>query len=45
MLGNFITEADICVKRNNAGLPAKVWDFVVGTKANKYYKIDEGIEF
>ena len=45
MLGNFITEADICVKRNDAGLPAKVWDFVVGTKANKYYKVDEGIEF
>lgn len=44
MLGNLITEADICVKRNDAGLPAKVWDFVVGTKANKYYKIDEGIE-
>ena len=45
MLGDFITEADICVKRNDAGLPAKVWDFVVGTKANKYYKVDEGIEF
>ena len=45
MLGNLITEADICVKRNDAGLPAKVWDFVVGTKANKYYKVDEGIGF
>lgn len=45
MLGDFITEADICVKRNDSGLPAKVWDFVVGTKANKYYKVDEGIEF
>lgn len=45
MLGDFITETDICVKRNDSGLPAKVWDFVVGTKANKYYKIDEGIEF
>lgn len=45
MLGNLITEADICVKRNKDGLPAKVWDFVVGTKANKYYKVDEGIGF
>lgn len=45
MLGNLITEADICVKRNDAGLPAKVWDFVIGTKANKYYKVDEGIGF
>ena len=45
MLGDFITEADICVKRNDAGLPAKVWDFVVGAKANKYYKVDEGIGF
>lgn len=45
MLGKLITEADICVKRNEDGLPAKVWDFVVGTKANKYYKVDEGIGF
>lgn len=45
MLGNLITEADICVKRNEDGLPAKVWDFVVGTKANRYYKVDEGIGF
>ena len=45
MLGDLITEINVCVKRNDYGLPAKAWDFVVGTKANKYYKIDEGIEF
>ena len=44
MLGDLITEINVCVKRNDYGLPAKAWDFVVGTKANKYYKIDEGIE-
>ena len=44
MLGDLITEMNVCVKRNDYGLPAKAWDFVVGTKANKYYKIDEGIE-
>lgn len=44
MLGDLITETDVCVKRNDDGLPAKVWDFVLGTKAKKYYKVDEGIE-
>lgn len=44
MLGDLITEINVCVKRNDYGLPAKAWDFVVGRKANKYYKIDEGIE-
>lgn len=39
-----ITEDDICVKRNDVGLPCNKWDIVVGTKARKDYVVDEGIE-
>ena len=39
-----IQEEDICVKRNETGLLCDKWDMVVGTKARKNYKIDEGIE-
>jgi N-acetylneuraminate synthase/N,N'-diacetyllegionaminate synthase len=42
--GSIITEDDICVKRNDRGMPASAWDIVVGTKAIKSYKIDEGME-
>ena len=42
--GTILTEDDICVKRNNNGVPSYAWDIVVGTKARKNYKIDEGIE-
>ena len=38
-----ITEDDICVKRNDVGLPCNKWDIVVGTKARKDYVVDEGI--
>lgn len=43
--GETIKESDICVKRNEYGLPAKLWDYVVGIKAKKDYDIDEGIVF
>lgn len=39
-----ITEYDICVKRNDVGLPCNKWDIIVGTKARKDYVADEGIE-
>lgn len=42
--GQIITEADICVKRNDVGLPCKKWDDVVGTVARKSFAVDEGIE-
>lgn len=43
--GQVITENDICVKRNDVGLPCNKWDFIVGTKARKDYEIDEGIVY
>lgn len=42
--GQVITEDDICVKRNNVGLPCNKWDIIVGTKARRAFVIDEGIE-
>lgn len=41
--GHIITEDDICVKRNNEGLMANKWDDVIGTRATRDYRIDEGI--
>jgi N-acetylneuraminate synthase/N,N'-diacetyllegionaminate synthase len=43
-VGQVIKEEDICVKRNNAGLPANAWDIILGTAARRDYKVDEGIE-
>ena len=42
--GQVIREEDICVKRNNTGLPANAWDIILGTAARRDYKVDEGIE-
>lgn len=42
--GQVITEADICIKRNDVGLACSKWDIVIGTKARKDYVVDEGIE-
>lgn len=42
--GQIITEEDICVKRNDIGLPCNKWDIIVGTKARKDYSVDEGID-
>lgn len=42
--GQVISEEDICVKRNDIGVPANAWDIIVGTVARKDYHVDEGIE-
>jgi len=41
--GTVLTEDMLTVKRANAGISAKHWDVIVGTKANKDYDIDEPI--
>lgn len=41
--GQVITDGDICVKRNDVGLPCNKWDIILGTKARKDYAVDEGI--
>lgn len=43
--GKVIAEDDICVKRNDVGLPCNKWDIIVGTQARKDYAVDEGIVF
>lgn len=40
-----ISEDDICIKRNNVGIPCNLWDMVVGTKALRDYCVDDGICF
>ena len=42
--GQVIREEDICVKRNDVGLPANTWDMVLGSISHRDYKKDEGIE-
>ena len=42
--GQVIREEDLCVKRNDAGVPSNAWDIIVGTVARKDYNVDEGIE-
>ena len=41
--GRTLTEQDICVKRNDTGLPAEMWDYVLGKTITNNYKVDEGI--
>lgn len=41
--GHIINADDICVKRNDEGLMANKWDIVIGTRATRDYRIDEGI--
>lgn len=43
--GDIITEDNITIKRNDIGLPARVWDTIIGTKAIRDYIMDEGIDF
>ena len=43
--GKVIEEADLCTKRNEEGLPASMWDHIIGTKACKEFKFNEGIKF
>lgn len=42
--GQVICEDDLCVKRNDVGVPANAWDIIVGSVARKDYIVDEGIE-
>lgn len=42
--GNLFTEENICVKRNDIGMIAPYWDFVVGREATKDYLEDTGIQ-
>ena len=41
--GQVISENDICVKRNDIGLPCNQWDEVIGTVAKNDYEVDDGI--
>ena len=43
--GKIIDVADLTVKRNDSGLSADKWDFVIGKAAVKHYEVDEGIDF
>lgn len=43
-VGEILSEKNICVKRNDRGIPAKYWDLIVGTKAAKDYAGDEAVE-
>lgn len=42
--GKVIDEIDVCTKRSEDGISAKLWDEIIGTHANREYQIDEGIE-
>lgn len=42
--GQTIFEDDICVKRSNYGVPAYLWDKIIGSVAMQNYEIDEGIK-
>lgn len=42
--GDVLSEENICVKRNDKGVPAKYWDLILGTVAKKDYVIDEAVE-
>ncbi len=42
--GELLSEENICVKRNDKGVPAKYWDLILGTVAKKDYVIDEAVE-
>lgn len=42
--GDIISEDDVCVKRNDIGIPARDYDKVIGKKAYKDFVTDEGIE-
>ena len=43
--GDILTEDNMCIKRNDAGEPACMWDKLIGTTTVKKYNIDEGISF
>lgn len=41
--GELFSENNLCVKRNDVGMKASQWDFVINRVANKKYDVDEGI--
>ena len=41
--GDILTDENMCVKRNDVGEKADMWDKLVGRKAKKDYQLDEGI--
>ena len=42
-VGDLLTTDNLCVKRNDTGEKADMWDKVVGIRAKKNYQVDEGI--
>lgn len=42
--GEILNEKNIATKRSNAGVPASVWDYIVGRPAKRDYSLDEGID-
>jgi N-acetylneuraminate synthase/N,N'-diacetyllegionaminate synthase len=44
MPNEYFSEDNICVKRNNIGLPASMWDLLIGRQAIKNYTEDEAID-
>lgn len=42
--GEVFTDKNLCVKRNDKGLPAKYWDLIEGKKATRDYVADEAVE-
>ncbi len=45
LAGQIITDDDLCVKRSSVGLPAKAWDYLIGTRAVRDFDKDEGVSF
>lgn len=43
--GDVFTDDNICTKRSLNGLSCKLWDEILGAKASRDYKVDEGIYF
>ncbi len=43
--GDIFSDDNICVKRNDAGIPACYWDLIIGRKASKEYSVDTAIQF
>ncbi|WP_026491181.1 N-acetylneuraminate synthase [Butyrivibrio sp. XPD2002] len=42
--GDIFLEDNICIKRNDTGVLASQWDIIVGKKASRSFKVDEGID-
>lgn len=44
MMDEYFSEENICIKRNDNGLSASMWDIVIGRHAKKNFITDEGIK-